>query len=42
MDDTFTQVRCDECGEFYHKDAMRGRVCFNCVEEYEDDDEYNS
>ncbi|WP_404469249.1 hypothetical protein [Sutcliffiella horikoshii] len=31
------QKRCDNCGEFYHIEAMINNKCFNCTEEFEED-----
>lgn len=32
--------RCDECGKFYHEDAMKGRLCFNCADFISGEEKY--
>jgi formylmethanofuran dehydrogenase subunit E len=42
MDEIFSQARCDNCGEFYHKEAMVGRYCIACSEESDEENgDYN-
>lgn len=36
MEDFNEQARCIECGDFYHKEAMKGNICFSCAGDEEE------